>query len=145
MADQHKNFAYSTVLTAPSPATSGTSLVVQSGAGAKFPTPPFNATVWATGIQPDSIGAEIITVTVVTTDTFTIVRAKEGTIARTIVIGDQIACTITARTLTDVEGNRLSSDNVVLQPNFSLVVSSPYEIVDGTTIDILDAGILDII
>lgn len=34
--DGHKNFAYSTVATAPSPATSGTSLVVQTGDGSKF-------------------------------------------------------------------------------------------------------------
>jgi len=44
--DAHKNFSYSTVLTAPSPADTGTSLVVAAGDGAKFPAVAFNATVW---------------------------------------------------------------------------------------------------
>jgi hypothetical protein len=100
MADQHKNFAYSLVATAPSPATSGTSLVVTTGDGAKFPTPPFNATVWATGVQPSTTNAEIVRVTGISTDTLTIVRAQEtnagGPAARTIVVGDQIAETITS-------------------------------------------------
>jgi len=63
MADVHKNFAYSTVATAPSPASSGTSLVVQAGDGAKFPTVPFNATVWPAGLQPLTTNAEIVRVT----------------------------------------------------------------------------------
>jgi hypothetical protein len=103
MADKHANFAYSTVLTAPSPASSGTSLVVQSGDGAKFPTPPFNATVWPVNTQPTTSNAEIVRVTAISTDTFTITRAQEDTTARSIVVGDQIAATITAKTLTDVE------------------------------------------
>jgi hypothetical protein len=101
--DVHKNFAYSTVATAPSPATSGTSLVVATGDGAKFPQVPFNATVWATAAQPSTTNAEIVRVTAISTDTLTIVRAQEGSTARTVVIGDQIAATITAKTLTDVE------------------------------------------
>ena len=39
MPDAHKNFAYSTIATAPTPATSGTTLVVQAGEGALFPHP----------------------------------------------------------------------------------------------------------
>ena len=103
MADNHKNFSYSTVLTAPSPADSGTSLVVQSGDGAKFPTVSFNATVWPTGVQPLTTNAEIVRVTAISTDTFTITRAQESTSARSIVVGDQIAATISVKTLTDVE------------------------------------------
>ena len=102
MSDSYKNFAYSTVLTAPSPATSGTTLVVASGDGALFPTPPFNATVWATGVQPTATGAEIVRVTNISTDTLTITRATESSSARTIVVGDQIAATITAKALTDL-------------------------------------------
>ena len=34
---QRKNFAYGKVATAPSPATSGTSLVLEIGQGARFP------------------------------------------------------------------------------------------------------------
>lgn len=121
MADAHANFAYSTVLTAPSPATSGTSLVVQSGDGAKFPATPFNATVWPTGTQPKLTGvsattAEIVRVTNISTDTLTIIRADGATLEpnntgtnRTIVVGDQIAASITAKTLTDIENNYANS------------------------------------
>ena len=104
MADQHKNFAYSTVATAPSPATTGTSLVVAAADGAKFPTVPFNATVWPAGAQPLTTNAEIVRVTTISTDTFTITRAQESSTARSVVVGDQIAATVTAKTLTDAEG-----------------------------------------
>lgn len=103
MADSHKNFAYSLVATAPSPATSGTSLVVTAGQGTLFPAVPFNATVWPAGSNPLSTNAEIVRVTAITTDTLTITRAQESSSARSIIVGDQIAATITAKTLTDVE------------------------------------------
>lgn len=103
MYDAHTNFAYSLIATAPSPAASGTSLVVTTGQGALFPAVPFNVTIWPTAVQPITTNAEIVTVTAVATDTLTIVRAQEGTSARTILVGDQIAATITAKTLTDVE------------------------------------------
>lgn len=109
MADAHKNFAYSTVATAPSPAASGTSLVVASGQGALFPAVPFNATIWPTGVQPTAANAEIVRVTNISTDTFTITRTQEGSSARTVVVGDQIAATITAKTLTDIENNYVNS------------------------------------
>lgn len=99
--DAHKNFAYTTVSTAPSPATSGTSLVVADGT--VFPAVPFNATVWPVGVQPTAANAEIVRVTAISTNTLTITRAQEGSSARTVVIGDQIAATITAKTLTDAE------------------------------------------
>ncbi len=41
--------------------------------------------------------------TALSTDTLTITRAQEGSSARTIIVGDQIAATWTAKTLTDVE------------------------------------------
>lgn len=84
------NFAYSTVATAPSPATSGTSLIVASGEGAVFPVAPFPAIIWPTGANPRSSTAEIVWVTARSSDTFTILRAQEATTARTVVVGDQI-------------------------------------------------------
>lgn len=101
--DSHTNFAYSLVATAPSPATSGTSLVVTGGQGVLFPTPPFNVTIWPAGVSALSTNAEIARVTAISTDTFTITRSQESSAARTIVAGDQIAATITVKTLTDVE------------------------------------------
>ena len=119
MAQAHKNFAYSLVATQPSPQASGTSLIVTAGQGALFPAVPFNATVWPASTQPLSTNAEIVTVTVVATDTFTIVRQMEGTSARTIGVGDQIAATITAGTLRDVEQELAPAKNVIVQPGFS--------------------------
>ena len=90
MADLHTNFAVSLVATAPTPAASGTSLVVTAGQGALFPTPPFNATVWPASGQPTSGNAEIVRVTAVSTDTFTIVRNQEGSQTRVILVGDAL-------------------------------------------------------
>jgi prepilin-type N-terminal cleavage/methylation domain-containing protein len=83
----------SAVATAPVPASSGTSLTVTSGQGSRFPTTPFEATIWPAGSVPSSSNAEIVLVTAIATDTLTITRAQEGTTARTVVIGDQIAAT----------------------------------------------------
>lgn len=101
--DAKNNFAITTVATAPSPATSGTSLIVNSGDGAKFPTAPFNAVVWPANTQPSTSNAEVVRVTAISTDTLTITRTQEGTSARTIGIGDQIAQNITKKYLTDIE------------------------------------------
>ena len=83
--------ALSTVATAPSPASSGTSLTVASGQGSRFPTPPFVATIWPTASQPASSNAEIVLVTAVSGDTFTITRAQQGSTARSILVGDQVS------------------------------------------------------
>lgn len=101
--DKHNNFAYSVIATAPSPATSGLSLVVSAGDGTKFPTTPFNATIWPVNTQPTKANAEIVRVTAISTDTFTIVRTQESTTARTVIVGDQIAAGITVKTITDIE------------------------------------------
>ena len=102
--DNHANFAYSLVATAPSPASSGTSLIVTAGTGTLFPTATFNAVVWPTGTNlPTSSNAEIVRVTVKSTDTFTITRAQESTNARTILVGDQIAVCPTVKCFTDIE------------------------------------------
>jgi hypothetical protein len=103
MPDAHKNFAYSTVYAAPSPAASGTSLTVFTGQGILFPSPPFNAVVWPTASNPLAFNAEIVRVTAIAGDVFTIVRTQESTTARSIILGDNIAASVTAKTLTDVE------------------------------------------
>lgn len=101
--DAHQNFAYSTVATAPSPATSGQSLVVQAGDGAKFPSPPFNVAIWPANSQPTTANAEVARVTAKSTDTFTIARSQEGSTAQSIAVGYQIANTVTAKFFTDIE------------------------------------------
>lgn len=101
--DAHKNLAYSTILVGPSPLLTGDTITVATGEGAYFPTPPFNATVWPTGQIPLNSNAEIVRVTAINGDEFTITRAQEGTTAQSILVGYQIANTITAKTLTDIE------------------------------------------
>jgi hypothetical protein len=108
--DDHSNLAYSNVANAPG--TAGTSLVVTTGQGARFPTPPFNATVWPSGALPLNTGvagttAEIVRVTSVTGDTFTISRSSEsigsGSTAANIASGHQFAATITEKAINDLE------------------------------------------
>jgi len=95
----YKNFAYSRVATAPSPATTGASLVITTGEGVLFPaTFPFNCVIYPVGEMPLLTNSEIVKVTGITGDTFTIVRQQEETSARTVVIGDRIAATISAYT-----------------------------------------------
>ena len=101
--DAHKNLAVSAVLTPPTPATTGTTLGVTAGHGARFPAVPFNATVWLSSALPDPTTAEVVRVTARSGDTLTITRAQEGSTARTILVGDLIAATVTAKALTDVE------------------------------------------
>lgn len=124
MADDHKNFAYSTIVTAPSPADSGTSLTVVIEQSRLFPDVPFNATVWPTGTQPISTNAEIITVTYKEDGVFTIIRAQEGTSARTILVGDQIAATLTAKTLTDAEASMVTYAPYILQSGAASVAQT---------------------
>lgn len=99
----HVNFGYSTVAVAPSPATTGTSLTVQAGNGLIFPTPPFEATIWAASTLPNANTSEIVYVTAIVTDTFTIVRNDDSSNTRSIIVGDQIAATITANIITSIE------------------------------------------
>lgn len=109
MADALKNFAISTVVTAPSPATSGTTLVVTTGHGARFPATPFDVVIKpATGdAEPDN--AEIATCTAIASDTLTLVRAQRGTSARTIVAGDRIFQGVTAKAIEDRMENPMTT------------------------------------
>lgn len=129
--DAHKNFSYGTVLTAPSPPASGTTLVLGSGQGAEFPDPSvdgeYNVTVWPTATQPLSSNSEIVRVTARSTDTLTITRQQEGSSARTILVGDQVAMTITKKIVTDLEnasGNAMVRNELlttgIQQNTFSL-------------------------
>jgi hypothetical protein len=122
--DAHKNLAYSSVQVAPSPASAGTSLTVATGHGARFPAAPFNCTAWAAGAIPIPTNAEIVRVTAVVGDVLTIVRAQEGTSARAIQVGDQIALTVTVKTLTDIEAAIPSTAGLLSAVNVSAGTTS---------------------
>ena len=86
-----KDFATSTVLTPPSPATSGTSIVVQTGHGARFPAVPFFVVAHPPSEFPTLDNAEKLEVTAKTDDTFTVLRAQGSTTAKTIESGWRIS------------------------------------------------------
>jgi len=86
-----KDFATGTVLTAPSSATAGTSLVLQSGEGARMPAVPFFATAHLANTLPTLDNAEKLQVTAISTDTLTIVRAQGDTTAKSIAVGWRIS------------------------------------------------------
>lgn len=101
--DQHSNFGGSLVVTAPVPPAAGLSLTVTAGTGIRFPTAPFNCTVCPGGVSADFTNAEIIRVTAVVGDTFTIVRAQEGTAAIAIAAGYQVLNVPSVKVFTDIE------------------------------------------
>lgn len=121
-----KDYATGTVATAPAPATSGTSLTLQSGEGARMPTPPFYATAHPDNVLPTLDNAEKILVTAVSTNTLTIVRAQGGTTARSIAIGWRISNTIFAADMyngsdvrNEVPGGSINGSNV----NFTIAAA----------------------
>jgi hypothetical protein len=100
--DTHKNLAISAVATAPSPATSGTTLVVTAGQGSRF-AQGMNATICPSGSTPDPSNSEIVRITNVSTDTLTITRAQESSTARTVVVGDVIFAGPSIKSFSDIE------------------------------------------
>jgi hypothetical protein len=80
--DAFANFAISSLVTG---ITAGaTSLTVTTGEGTKFPAVSFNATIWnSTDFASAYLDttAEVVRVTVIAGDVFTITRAQEGTAA----------------------------------------------------------------
>jgi hypothetical protein len=142
--DPHKNFAYSTVATAPSPAASGTSLTLHTGDGALFPDPAtsgaFNLTVWPTGVAPLVGNAEIVRCTARAGDVLTIARTQEGTSARTVVVGDQIALTITAKLLADIEAASTNPDPSVILVDVATGVAATDSAAIQAAIDACPSG-----
>jgi hypothetical protein len=121
-----KDFAWSLVATPPSPASSGTSLVVTAGQGSNFPSVPFIATICPAGSLPTNANAEKVLVTVVSTDTFTITRAYDTSSARTVIAGDQIFYGPFAKTLRD------ALDNSVCDGRLTLTSGTPVTTSDVT-------------
>ena len=80
---------------------SATSLTVATGTGAVFPTITSNQDYFLITLQSVSTGnSEIVLVTARTTDTFTIVRAQEGTTAIAFSTSDYVQQRVTAGELT---------------------------------------------
>lgn len=88
-----KDFATGTVASAPSPATSGTQLTLNSGEAARMPEVPFYATAHPDYQLPTLDNAEKILVTAknTTTNVITFTRAQGDTTAKSIAIGWRIS------------------------------------------------------
>ena len=83
-----RDLALGRVLTAPSPATTGTTLVLEAGQGQDMPTTvPFKLLAYPEGYLPTKSNSEKILVTARTDDTLTIVRAQGETTAKNIAAG----------------------------------------------------------
>lgn len=105
--DNRANLAYATIATPPSPALSGTSLTLASGLGSLFPSTNFSITVYPPNKEPLASNAEICYVSSRTGDVLTIVRAQQGTSARSIGVGWQVANAITTKDFTDIESQAI--------------------------------------
>lgn len=107
--DPHLNWIRSTVAGAPSPALSGTALTLAAGEGALFPATTagsnsYNLVAWPDGVPLSRTNSEIIRVDSRSTDVLSsIQRAQEGSTAKAIAIGWQVALVPTAKTYTDIE------------------------------------------
>jgi len=130
-----KNFSYSTVAVAPSPATSGTSLTVSSGQGALFAIGQ-NAVIYPTALPPLSSNAEIVGVTNIVGDVLTITRMQEGTSARTVVIGDQIAQVFSAALATLLSSQLMTTKGDIVAAS---AANTPARVAVGTDGYILTA------
>jgi hypothetical protein len=112
-----KNLALGYVATAPSPATTGTSLVLGSGEGARFPQPStdgnFYVTAMPPGENPNVSNSEILQVTARSTDTLTIVREQGDTTAKTIEEGWIILQSIYKENILDENDMASNSDTAL--------------------------------
>ena len=105
MVDDLANFAYGTVATPPSPPTSGTTLTLQAGQGAVFPTEPFDLLFWPPEVNPLTSNAELARCTNVTGDVLTFTRAQYGTTAQSVAVGFQVCQPIDAHLLSQLAGS----------------------------------------
>ncbi len=114
-----KDFATSTVLTAPSPADSGTTLVVQAGHGTRFPSAPFYVTAHPPSELPTLDNAEKLLVTTKSTDTFTITRGEGDTTAKSIEAGWRISNSIYLDDFPIVDATSVAATGAVMDGDFS--------------------------
>lgn len=114
-----KDYATSTVLTAPSPADSGTTIVVQSGHGARFPAVPFMVTVHPPAEFPTLDNAEKLEVTARTDDTLTVLRAQGSTTAKSIEAGWRISNSLFLADIPVVDSTAVNTAGAVMESDTS--------------------------
>lgn len=121
----HPILADSTVAVAPAPALTGLSLTVNAGDGALFGSAfPFYCIAWPTGLPAHKSNAEVFSITGRAGDVLTIgARAQQGTTARAIIVGDQIAAVMTPKDFTDLENATLSGTEALAQNDTSKAIT----------------------
>jgi hypothetical protein len=123
---KNKNYA-STTLAVSGIGSGDLELTVASGKGSLFPaTGSFRCVLWgqASSTPLSDINREIVTATLNTDDTFNIVRAQEGTIAKSWIAGDYFALVLTAGKIDELENainTRYQSGD---SPSFSSITIS---------------------
>ena len=108
-----------------------TSLTVATGTGALFPTLTGSQYFYCTLINAAGTTIEIVLVTARSTDTFTIVRAQEGTTASAFNGGDQVQLRITAGEMYQAVNSGASVAGGAILQNTTSIASS-YTFVSGT-------------
>ena len=131
--DQHTNLASALILTAPSPSISGLSLTLVTGKAARFPVAPFNCVLCPPDVTSSLDNSEIVRVTQVVGDTFTITRAQESTTAKAVIAGWTAFNAPTVKVFTDLEADIAARQPRVLVDELT---STAYVLVvrDGTLI-----------
>lgn len=114
-----KDYATGIVRTAPSPALSGTSLVLQTGEGDRMPATPFYATAHQPSEMPTLDNAEKVQVTDVTGDTLTIVRAQGDTTAKAIEDGWRISNTLFEADIPVINSTSVDAAGAVMESDTS--------------------------
>lgn len=100
----HKDLAWGSVLTAPAPALTGTSLTLNAGEGATMPsTLPFYATAAPAATLPTLAVAEVVLVTAVVGDVLTVTRAQGGTLAKAVAVGWQFFASVSSEWADEIE------------------------------------------
>ena len=128
--DEAKNFAKGTVDGLYD--DTDTSINLIAGDGARFPTPPFNATWWDATDFPDPSddpNREIVRVTAISTDTLTVTRGQEGTSAFTHDTEGKVYRLIAGLTAKVINDEMLNmsrdGDDVFIIENGILTIQSP--------------------
>lgn len=102
--DAHANLAVGTILTAPSPANSGTTLALAPGGG-PYPAAPYYALLWPdASTLPTMANAELVRVTAQTGNNVTaMTRAQGGSSAKTVAAGWLFANVVSAEDIEAIE------------------------------------------
>lgn len=132
--DKTKNFVVGKVVTAPNPATTGTSITVSNGS--LFPDPstfgPYNLCVWSQADDPSPTTCEIVRVTAKTTSgnntVLTVTRSQEGTTGLSIAAGWKVYYSLTQKYFDDLASTLESKLDITRFVHHEAVTGT----VDGT-------------